>query len=142
VEHPTGEKELYDLINDPHEEESLHANPNYIDIMTELSQKLKNLKGLMITSVNIPEGRVGRKYNFSMSAWGGKPPYYWKIQKGSLPKGLMLNSSGIITGIPEEACNKNLTLRVSDSSITAHSKTHQFFEEKFRFVINTKNDNK
>lgn len=44
VEHVTGEKELYDLANDPFELQSLHADPSRAEMMTELARRLALLR--------------------------------------------------------------------------------------------------
>ena len=44
VEYSTGEKELYDLINDPFELENLDGDTQYKKIMDELKVELENLK--------------------------------------------------------------------------------------------------
>src|SRR6266404_4961147 len=52
--------------------------------------------------VSLPIGHVGAAYSGSISANGGVAPYhYFTIDNGSLPKGLVLNSStGAVTGTP------------------------------------------
>ncbi len=44
VEYGTGERELYDLHYDPHEERSLHDSPPYADVREELAAKLARLR--------------------------------------------------------------------------------------------------
>ena len=68
--------------------------------------------------VTIPVGpaTVGVAYNAVSSVSGGAPPYSFRISSGSLPPGLVLNStSGSITGIPLVAGTYNSVLLVSDS---------------------------
>jgi N-acetylglucosamine-6-sulfatase len=43
VEHSTGERELYDLDNDPYELRSLHADPAYAPVMAALAKRLHKL---------------------------------------------------------------------------------------------------
>ena len=46
-------------------------------------------------------GQVGVSYSFKLAATGGSGTYSsWAITSGSLPSGLMLSSSGVISGIP------------------------------------------
>ncbi len=45
VEYDTGEKELYDLVNDPYEMENQIQNPEYATLIAELAVKLAELKG-------------------------------------------------------------------------------------------------
>lgn len=44
VEYVTGEKELYDLVNDPYELVNLAGKRDYRDIEAELAARLKELK--------------------------------------------------------------------------------------------------
>lgn len=44
VEYDTGEKELYDLVNDPYELENQILNPEYQTLMAELATRLAELK--------------------------------------------------------------------------------------------------
>ncbi len=43
IEHDTGERELYDLDNDPYELRSLHADPAYAGVITALAKRLHKL---------------------------------------------------------------------------------------------------
>jgi N-acetylglucosamine-6-sulfatase len=45
VEHNTGERELYDLQQDPYELASAHANPAYAGVRTDLARRLLALRG-------------------------------------------------------------------------------------------------
>ncbi|HNB52956.1 MAG TPA: sulfatase [Anaerolineales bacterium] len=45
VEYDTGEKELYDLVNDPYELDNQINNPSYTAMIAELAAKLAELKG-------------------------------------------------------------------------------------------------
>ena len=42
--HETGERELYDLVNDPYELQSLHANPAYDSVKAVLQRRLRELE--------------------------------------------------------------------------------------------------
>ena len=44
AEYATGEKELYDLVRDPDELQSLHADPAYAPIQADLAQRLARLR--------------------------------------------------------------------------------------------------
>jgi N-acetylglucosamine-6-sulfatase len=45
IEYETGERELYDLVNDPYEMNNLAGNPEYEEIMLSLLSQLKDLEG-------------------------------------------------------------------------------------------------
>ena len=44
AEHGTGEKELYDLLNDPFELVSRHNNPAYASVRDQLAAELQKLR--------------------------------------------------------------------------------------------------
>jgi hypothetical protein len=61
-------------------------------------------------------GQVGVPYSSSAAVTGGLAPYMFSVASGSLPPGLMLNSStGAITGIPTAGGTFVFTIRVTDS---------------------------
>ncbi|HTO45284.1 MAG TPA: putative Ig domain-containing protein [Burkholderiales bacterium] len=56
---------------------------------------------LAITSpATLPAAQVGVPYSFTLTATGGTPPYAWSLASGSLPAGLSLSASGLISGTP------------------------------------------
>lgn len=77
---------------------------------------------LAITSATPPSGGVGTSYagsGFSLTASGGKAPYHWSwvaASGSSLPAGLNLSPSGLISGTPRVASTYDVTVTVSDSS--------------------------
>ncbi|HEY1342110.1 MAG TPA: Ig domain-containing protein [Bryobacteraceae bacterium] len=61
-------------------------------------------------------GLVGSDYIQALAATGGAPPYSWGVQSGSLPAGLSLSASGVITGTPMSAGTASFTAGVLDSA--------------------------
>jgi len=60
---------------------------------------------------------LGTAYSSALIATGGVAPYTFSISAGSLPPGLMLNTStGAITGTPTTAGSYSFTAKVVDSS--------------------------
>jgi hypothetical protein len=49
---------------------------------------------------NLPLFSVGTSYNFQIDVCCGTAPYTFTVYSGSLPTGLSMNSSGLITGTP------------------------------------------
>ncbi len=47
-----------------------------------------------------PKGQVGQPYSLQLRALAGCDIYRWEITNGSLPAGLTLSSSGLVSGIP------------------------------------------
>ena len=77
VDYPTGEQELYDLVNDPFELESQHANPAYDAIRTSMKSQLDARKGIAIANYYLPQGKVSQSYSGQVQRWGGKGPFTW-----------------------------------------------------------------
>jgi len=80
---------------------------------------------LTITTTSLPNVLVGTPYSASLAAAGGASPYTWSISVGTLPTGLVLNTStGTITGTPTAAGTSSFTVTVTDSSTpTAQTQT-------------------
>jgi len=77
---------------------------------------------LTITAGQLPRGSVGTTYSQSIGASGGQTPYTWSIQSGTLPEGLTLNQTGIISGTPERPGTASFALKLTDAvgaSVTA-----------------------
>lgn len=58
-----------------------------------------------VTTTSLPDGKVGSPYSATLTATGGTPPYTWTLEsgiEGSLPPGLVLSTSGVISGTPTE----------------------------------------
>jgi hypothetical protein len=65
---------------------------------------------------NLPRGKVGKNYKAGLRAQGGKGPYSWSINAGSLPAGLNIDDDrDAITGTPTNAGAFSFTLRVVDA---------------------------
>ena len=69
---------------------------------------------LSITTPVLASGTVGTPYSQTVAASGGISPYVWSVSAGTLPDGLTLSASGIITGTPTSAGIFNFTARVTD----------------------------
>jgi hypothetical protein len=64
----------------------------------------------------LPDGKVGTAYSTAITATGGMAPYFWSIYSGSLPSGLVLQKSGVISGTPTIAGTYSFQMSVVDSS--------------------------
>ena len=51
-----------------------------------------------ITTTALPVGNTSNLYTATLAATGGTAPYTWQLAGGSLPSGLTLSSSGVISG--------------------------------------------
>src|SRR6266853_1165116 len=78
---------------------------------------------VQITTSSLPSGQVSSAYSTSLAASGGTTPYTWSLSSGSLPAGLILVSSGQISGTPTTAGTSSFTVKITDSSSPAQSAT-------------------
>jgi hypothetical protein len=63
-------------------------------------------------------------YSTPLLATGGKSPYQWGIGAGSLPSGIKLQPSGMLSGTPPLSGSYTFTAKVTDSA--GNSSTHPF----------------
>src|SRR5215831_17777988 len=79
---------------------------------------------LSITTTSLRTGWAGHAYMATLSATGGTAPLVWKLTGGVLPAGLVLSSSGTISGTPSATARDTpLTFTVTDSDATAQEKS-------------------
>ncbi len=69
-----------------------------------------------ITTTTLANGTVGTAYSQTLSATGGTTPYTWTIASGTLPAGLTLSASGVISGTPTTSGAVSFTVKVTDST--------------------------
>jgi len=80
---------------------------------------------ISIATASLHDSFVGIAYNHAIAVTGGNPPYTFSISSGSLPGGLILDSSsGIISGTPNLIGTSGFTVQVSDSSNTSATKDY------------------
>jgi YVTN family beta-propeller protein len=71
---------------------------------------------ITISTTTLPNGTVGLAYSQPLQATGGTPPYVWTVSSGSLPAGLSLSSTGVISGTPTNAAASSFTVTVTDAN--------------------------
>lgn len=62
-----------------------------------------------------PIGDVGQAYSNQLTVTGGTGPFAWSIPAGTLPAGLALNDTGLVSGTPTTAGSFAVTVQVMDS---------------------------
>jgi len=72
----------------------------------------------------------------TLTAAGGTGPYTWGVSSGTLPGGLELSSTGVLSGLPTTAGTTTFTVRVTDADLLTATK--QFSVTVIDLVI-TKN---
>ena len=70
----------------------------------------------VISTASMPAGTTGTAYNQTLVVTGGKTPYTWSITTGSLPTGLSLSSTGVITGTPTATGTSSFTVQAADAN--------------------------
>jgi hypothetical protein len=94
---------------------SLKATDSHGNFMV----KAYALNVISISNGAIPTATVGTPYSFTFSLAGTlAAPATWSLVSGSLPAGLSMNSSGVISGTPTTAGASAFTVQVGDGSIT------------------------
>lgn len=85
--------------------------------------------GMNIVTTDLPPATQFLSYTETLLAKGGSAPYKWKLQSGSLPNGLVLDTlTGVIFGIPTVKDSFDFTIMVTDaSSPTPKTDTQQLF---------------
>ena len=80
---------------------------------------------LAITTTSLPAGAVSSPYPATtLQASGGVAPYTWSLASGSsLPAGLSLSASGVVSGTPASAGSSMVTVVVTDSVATTTQAT-------------------
>ncbi len=76
------------------------------------------VSSLVLTAPSLADGTVNVPYSTPLTAWatGGSPPYQWAIQASSLPPGLGLSGTGILSGAPSGAGSWTFTLQATDTT--------------------------
>ncbi|MBI3301250.1 MAG: hypothetical protein HYZ72_04120 [Deltaproteobacteria bacterium] len=91
--------------------------PSSIDVFS-----LPPVSPLVFVSTSLPDAEVGTPYSFKLEAMGGKPPYQFTLEAGTLPLELGLLGTGEIVGTPTAARDAAFTVKVEDllgSSVVA-----------------------
>jgi hypothetical protein len=69
---------------------------------------------ITLSPTTLPPGTPLFPYSQQITASGGTPPYTFIIAAGALPSGLVLSSSGLISGAPQQPGIFNVTIRATD----------------------------
>ncbi len=79
---------------------------------------------LTITTSSLAKGVVGTPYMQNMAATGGTGTDSWQITSGTLPAGLTMSGSGVISGTPTAAATAvSLIFKVTDSGTPVQTAT-------------------
>ncbi len=64
----------------------------------------------------LPAGRVGAAYSQQITASGGTAPYIFTVLTGTLPAGLTLSSSGLLSGTPTAPGSRVVVIQGTDAN--------------------------
>ncbi|HWQ92498.1 MAG TPA: Ig domain-containing protein [Clostridia bacterium] len=78
-----------------------------------------------ITTAELPAATLGTPYDFPLTVFGGKPPFYWApaFESAPLPLDLSISPDGRLVGLPEETGTFNFTATVTDAEGRTVSRT-------------------
>ena len=94
---------------------------------------------IFITTLLLPDGKVGASYSESISTLGGRRPFdNWSISSGALPPGLAIDDkSGTINGKPTLGGTYNFTVKVTDRDGDTASQTLSIFIQSSLLTVTT-----
>jgi hypothetical protein len=76
---------------------------------------------ITLTPLTLPDATTNQPYNQMIDANGGTPPYTFTVTSGSLPSGITLSTSGLLSGTPDTAGNNSFTVTATDSNLCSGS---------------------
>jgi len=76
-----------------------------------------------ITTTALDEYVLGEAYSFQMQAAGGSGNYLWAVSQGSLPTGMTMSSTGLISGTPTAAGSAAIQFNVIDTTCEASNRS-------------------
>jgi uncharacterized protein (TIGR03437 family) len=82
--------------------------------------------GLTFTTFTIPSARQNQAYAAVLQAGGGTPPYAFQLAEGTIPAGLTLSPSGLLSGTPSQSASSLFTVRVTDGGGASSFVTFNF----------------
>ncbi len=86
---------------------------------SSLSITIASSGTLTVTTNSLSTGQQGQAYSVQLSAANGTVPYTWSQTAGSLPNGITLSSTGLLSGTPTvNGSFTGLVFRVTDNTST------------------------
>ncbi len=86
--------------------------------------KTYSITVLEITTTALDQYTLGVAYSFQMQATGGSGSYLWRIANGTLPTGLTMTSTGLISGTPTAAGSAAIQFQVIDTICEAANQSY------------------
>ena len=70
---------------------------------------------LLIATSSMPTAQTGTAYSSTLVATGGTAPYTWGVSAGTLPAGITLSPTGVLSGTATVTGSWSFTARVADA---------------------------
>ena len=80
------------------------------------SKELSFAQTITITPATLPTPSLDATYNQQLTQTGGSGSITWSISEGSLPSGIRLGASGVLSGQPNATGAFNFTVKVTDGN--------------------------
>jgi MYXO-CTERM domain-containing protein len=81
---------------------------------------------IVVTTPSVPNGFVNEAYSVQLAQTGATSPL-WTLDSGTLPAGLTLSSSGLISGTPSAEGTSSFIVRASESGLEPGTKPFVIF---------------
>jgi len=94
------------------------------------AQQVQAANSISISTKALPKASLWGRYTTRLQASGGIEPYHWRLVGGSLPRTVLLNPDGTLTGILDETGQFEFTAAVTDNDKPVK-------ESKQEFVLTT-----
>lgn len=82
----------------------------------QLSLTIRENGALLIHPAMLSNATYQTPYSASLEASGGVPPYAWTLESGSLPAGISLNTSGMLSGTPTQVGTFRFVVKARDAA--------------------------
>ena len=86
------------------------------DALTSITASSATVSLNITTPPTLPSASVGQQYTQSFTAAGGQAPYTWSTTPSSLPAGITLVPSGLLSGTPTQVQSSSFTVQLVDAA--------------------------
>jgi hypothetical protein len=84
----------------------------------QLSLTVVDAPVTITSSVPLAPASLGVPYSLQLTAAGGRSNYLWSLASGTVPAGLTLSATGVLSGTPTRATSYSFTIRVTSGTTT------------------------